>query len=326
MGLRQAKPWRSNLESEVFRTQEQCTRRHQGAEGVEASVRIAPWRGTPSDAKSGRNVRSTLRPDSRLTFCALGAPDAQGAPDAKYYFCWCKIFALCDHDYTYGFLWYSSTEGIAELSSAPPNLSPTLRGVLQLAQLLPSHHRWNLLLDNHFTNIPLFERLLELGIGAAGTTRVNCAGFPSTLKIKKEEARKVLPWGHVSGEVVGNVCCLVWQDNSSVLFISSYHDIKKKVERLRRWPKKTSTNATVVRDIFQDQSRKVLPISGFIDDYNYHMDSVDIADQLRSYYTIQQKCHRNWFPLFYWLLDTSLVNTYQIQKTLNTTGYRKLQS
>lgn len=111
-----------------------------------------------------------------------------------------------------------------------------------------------------------------------------------------------------------------------MLFITSYHDIKKKVERLRRWPKKTSTNATVVRDIFQDQSRKVLPISGFIDDYNYHMDSVDIADQLRSYYTIQQKCHRNWFPLFYWLLDPSLVNAYRIQKTLNSTGYRKLQS
>jgi len=102
---------------------------------------------------------------------------------------------------------------------------------LQLAQLIPSesHHRWNLLLDNCFTNIPLSERLLELGIGAAGTARVNCAGFPSALKIEKEEARKVLQWGHVSGEIVGNVCWLVWQDNSSVLFMTSYHDITKKV-------------------------------------------------------------------------------------------------
>ena len=67
--------------------QEQCTRRRQGTEGAEASVRIKPWRGTSSDAKSGRKVRSTLRPDSRLTFCALGALDAQGAPGAKHYFC-----------------------------------------------------------------------------------------------------------------------------------------------------------------------------------------------------------------------------------------------
>ena len=136
----------------------------------------------------------------------------------------------------------------------------------------------------------------------AVTTRVNCAGFPSTLKIEKEEAKKVLLWGHVCGEVVGNVCCLVWQDNSSVLFMTSYHDIKKKVERLRRQPEKTSTNATVVCDIFQDRLRKVLPIPEFINDYNYHMGSVNIADQLRSYYTTQQRSRRNWFPLFYWLL------------------------
>ena len=67
--------------------QEQNTRRCQGAEGAEVRVRIAPGRGTSSDAKSGRNVRLTLHPDSRLTFGALGAPDAQGAPGAKYYFC-----------------------------------------------------------------------------------------------------------------------------------------------------------------------------------------------------------------------------------------------
>ena len=127
----------------------------------------------------------------------------------------------------------------------------------------------------------------------------------------------MLPWGHISGEVVGNVCCLVWQDNSSVLFMTSYHDIRKKVERLRRRPKLTSTNASIVRNIFKEASRKMLPIPEFIDDYNYNMGAVDIADQLRSYYSTQQTSRRNWLPLFYWLLDTSLVNAYQIQKTMN---------
>jgi len=50
-------------------------------------VRIASGRGTSCDAKSGHNIRSTLRPDSRLTLCALGAPDVWGAPGAEYYFC-----------------------------------------------------------------------------------------------------------------------------------------------------------------------------------------------------------------------------------------------
>ena len=71
----------------MFRALEQSARRCQGAEGVGARVGIAPGRGTLCDAKSGRNVRSTLRPDSRLTLCALGAPDALGARGAKYYFC-----------------------------------------------------------------------------------------------------------------------------------------------------------------------------------------------------------------------------------------------
>jgi len=51
------------------------------------SVRIASGRGTSGDAKSRRNVRSTLRADSRLTLCELGAPDTWGAPGAEYYFC-----------------------------------------------------------------------------------------------------------------------------------------------------------------------------------------------------------------------------------------------
>jgi len=51
------------------------------------SVRIASGRGMSGDAKSGSNVRSRLRPDSRLTLCALGALAAWGAPGAEYYFC-----------------------------------------------------------------------------------------------------------------------------------------------------------------------------------------------------------------------------------------------
>ena len=58
-------------------------------------ARMASWRSTSDDAKSGRNVRSTLRPDSRLTLCELGAPDAWGAHGAEYYFCWCVGEMVC---------------------------------------------------------------------------------------------------------------------------------------------------------------------------------------------------------------------------------------
>lgn len=45
------------------------------------------------------------------------------------------------------------------------------------------------------------------------------------------------------------------------------------------------------------------------------MGGVDIADQLRQYYTTQMRTLRNWFPLFLWLLDTAVINAY-IMKTV----------
>ncbi|KAF9903016.1 hypothetical protein BX616_001743, partial [Lobosporangium transversale] len=40
------------------------------------------------------------------------------------------------------------------------------------------------------------------------------------------------------------------------------------------------------------------------------MDGVDVANQLKSYYNTQQPSRCNWLPLFFWLLDTSIVNSY----------------
>jgi hypothetical protein len=51
-----------------------------------------------------------------------------------------------------------------------------------------------------------------------------------------------------------------------------------------------------------------------IDNYNHHMNGVDIADQLRGYYTTHLTTRRNWVPLFFWLLDTVLVNCHLISK------------
>ncbi|CAG8614778.1 9307_t:CDS:1, partial [Ambispora gerdemannii] len=53
------------------------------------------------------------------------------------------------------------------------------------------------------------------------------------------------------------------------------------------------------------------------------MNGMDVADQLRSYYNTQQTTRRNWMPLFFWLLDTTIINTYQIIRTLGSTQEHK---
>ncbi len=47
-------------------------------------------------------------------------------------------------------------------------------------------------------------------------------------------------------------------------------------------------------------ARVELAIPRYIDDYNYNMGGVDIADQHRAAYSSQRKALRNWIPTWYW--------------------------
>jgi hypothetical protein len=57
-----------------------------------------------------------------------------------------------------------------------------------------------------------------------------------------------------------------------------------------------------------------LLIPKVVDDYNHYIGGVDIADQYRSNYIIQHPVRRTWYPLFFWLLDVSIVNSFLIYK------------
>jgi hypothetical protein len=59
---------------------------------------------------------------------------------------------------------------------------------------------------------------------------------------------------------------------------------------------------------------RLLPIPGAIDDYNHHMGGVDIADQLRAGFSTQQRGVKPWRPLFYWLLDSTIINAFCISE------------
>jgi hypothetical protein len=90
----------------------------------------------------------------------------------------------------------------------------------------------------------------------------------------------------------------------------------------RKRPRDTSTNAAGVRQLYgSGEFIKELPIPTCIHNYNQFMGGVDIADQYRSYYTTQLVQRRNWLPIFFWILDTALVNSFIIYRdflNLNT--------
>jgi hypothetical protein len=63
--------------------------------------------------------------------------------------------------------------------------------------------------------------------------------------------------------------------------------------------------------MFGDSPVKDLPIPIAIDAYNHYMGGVDIANQYRAVFTtLRPQNLRYWKPLFYWLLDIAIVNSY----------------
>jgi hypothetical protein len=55
--------------------------------------------------------------------------------------------------------------------------------------------------------------------------------------------------------------------------------------RSRRRPQTISTNTSLIQKVFSNKSRKSLPIPTFINNYNHFIGGIDIADQLRAYYS-----------------------------------------
>jgi hypothetical protein len=63
----------------------------------------------------------------------------------------------------------------------------------------------------------------------------------------------------------------------------------------------------------------MLLIPVLVDMYNLFMGGVDIADQRRSYWPTQLRVSRNWLPLFFWYLETAIVNAFILYRIVNIT-------
>lgn len=119
----------------------------------------------------------------------------------------------------------------------------------------------------------------------------------------------------------GQVMEFAWKDANVVLFISTVDDGQSTKETARKRPPLTQTGARITRKVFGDEVVKTLRIPTFIFYYNLYMGGVDIADQLRSYFNTQRTHRKTWKPLFHFLLDTVLGNSYLLS-SYRPTDYR----
>jgi hypothetical protein len=169
-------------------------------------------------------------------------------------------------------------------------------------------------LDNLFLNINIANALLALRVLCINIMRKNAVSVPDEL-IKIKNCKQSLIWNSIIPKINGCVLCFVWQDNNAVLGITTAYTFSEKTFRNRRRPGLTSTNAKITRPVFGDAVRKWLEIPTAIDDYNHHMNGVDINNDLRQSMTVCRPFeHRNWRPLWLWLLDICLSNAYLLWK------------
>jgi hypothetical protein len=186
---------------------------------------------------------------------------------------------------------------------------------------LPYHtYQFTLFCDNLFGNPKLFSLLRGLGIGACGTARRQVTK-PVFGNIDDWNA----PWGALRSKEVPTTLVSIWQDSNKVGFCTTIHDGTEWPVRNRKRPKGTSTSAAITKQpfyMFSPPSRckepyehtRLLPIPGAIDDYNHYMGGVDIADQLRAGFSTQQRGVKPWRPLFYWLLDSTIINAFRLSE------------
>jgi hypothetical protein len=223
-----------------------------------------------------------------------------------------KIYGIADHGYIYNFLWSSKEKGLQDIVLLP-NLTKTGCLVRSLVKSLP-REKLTIYMDNYFTSVPLFEELRDLNYGAVGTTRPHTK-FPDGLVTLKEKYSTKLEWNTLLAKVVDRTLCLAWQDNNIVLALSTVHttnSINSFQERQRRRLAKISTNGRIVRQVFGDNPTQILRIPTFIADYNTYMGGVDIANQYRESYETHRSTRRNWWPLFYWFIDITVINAYRL--------------
>ena len=152
--------------------------------------------------------------------------------------------------------------------------------------------------DNYFTSIHLAADLLEHGTNLVGTTRPDRTGFP------KETINKGAVAGRSRGTAISKILdnkihCFVWLDSKPVFFVDTLFGC--------------SSLTTVPRGL-SDRTCIQVTCPQAVKAYNENMGGVDLADQMRRFYTCTHRSSRRWYlRLFWFLVDLAIDNAFILE-------------
>ena len=141
--------------------------------------------------------------------------------------------------------------------------------VLDLTSYLQQNSGYHIYTDNFYTSLNLAYNLMNRGLGFTGVVRRNRKCVPSQLKnIDKVNKGPVYLRNHSSHQS-RRLCFAGWQDNKTVLALSSVYG--------------PGSSDITRRDRHTSGGHKIISMPDLISEYNQYMGGVDRLDQKLSY-------------------------------------------
>ena len=202
-----------------------------------------------------------------------------------------KAFTMADssNGYLLNILLYTGRETLREASSEFSGLPQPAQVVMHVIgpYLDRGHHLFTV---HYYTSIPLAHALRDPNTSFTGTTNRNRVDLPDDIRLLRQ-----LKGGEMVSYRTNKLLALAWQAekrNKPVFMLST--------ESSAAWVTVPSQNS------YNPPTRK--PSAVHL--YNNNMNGVDRADQLAVYYSFERKTRKWWRKVFFWLMETTIVNSY----------------
>ncbi len=252
-----------------------------------------------------------------------------------------KIYTLACGSYLYDWIYTSKAAKVPQAKYYKPQsegyeddtFTDTERMVLTLVESMlksqPQGFQFQVVFDNFFTTTRLFDELRSWGIGAFGTAKAG-SGMPRPHIMIDKVATKERNYGEVVNTVIsrGRVNCITFIDNGAVWMMSTVHDTANEPPCWRAVSDRKNASTHLARMTALGDVE--IPFPQISDDYNHQMNGSDLCQQSWNEYTLSGHAHlRNWWPLFWHLISTTISNTlflYRLKGVLDVElTHRQLQ-
>ena len=206
-----------------------------------------------------------------------------------------KAFTMADSssEYVLNILLYTGSETMQGARDDFSHLPQPAQVVMHPADPYLDSGR-HMFTDRYYTSIPLAQALSEHDTAFTGTSNKNRAELPDKIRVMSR-----LKGGEVMAYCTLKLLALAWQaeKRKKPLFMVS-----------------TEASASLVTVEPPNAHNSPAQKPSVVDLYNHNMNGVDIADQHSVYYTFQRKTRKWWRKVFFWLVETTVVNSYVLYK------------